>query len=168
MKKFMIAMAVAAMTISGFTASAQNTKTDTDCCAPCPNKTENCRQPENCAKKSQCPFNGLNLTDAQKINSKNCTRLKLPNARNANRQTGLQPHHAHRTPCRSQSHTHSRTVCQLSGKHCRIWPRIMEKTGQAPPCNARHLPCGFKRSMPPGSRIQITKTTSFPYRLCKR
>lgn len=24
------------------------------------------RQPENCAKKSQCPFNGLNLTDAQK------------------------------------------------------------------------------------------------------
>ena len=66
MKKFMIAMAVAAMTISGFTASAQNTKTDTDCCAPCPNKTENCRQPENCAKKSQCPFNGLNLTDAQK------------------------------------------------------------------------------------------------------
>lgn len=79
-------MAVAAMTISGFTASAQNTKTDTDCCAPCPNKTENCRQPENCAKKSQCPFNGLNLTDAKKINSKNCTRLKLPNARNANRQ----------------------------------------------------------------------------------
>ncbi len=146
MKKFMIAMAVAAMTISGFTASAQNTKTDTDCCAPCPNKTENCRQPENCAKKSQCPFNGLNLTDAQK----------------------MQPHHAHRTPCRSQSHTHSRTVCQLSGKHCRIWPRIMEKTGQAPPCNARHLPCGFRRSMPPGSRIQITKTTSFPYRLCKR
>ena len=66
MKKFMIAMAVAAMTISGFTASAQNTKTDTNCCAPCPNKTENCRQPENCAKKSQCPFNGLNLTDAQK------------------------------------------------------------------------------------------------------
>lgn len=52
MKKFMIAMAVAAMTISGFTASAQNTKTDTDCCAPCPNKTENCRQPENCAKRA--------------------------------------------------------------------------------------------------------------------
>ena len=87
-------MAVAAMTISGFTASAQNTKTDTDCCAPCPNKTENCRQPENCAKKSQCPFNGLNLTDAQKNKLK-----ELHKAEAAKRQECKQANRAAAAPC---------------------------------------------------------------------
>lgn len=79
-------MAVAAMTISGFTASAQNTKTDTDCCAPAPTRPKTAASLKIAQKRASARLTDSTSPTHKKINSKNCTRLKLPNARNANRQ----------------------------------------------------------------------------------
>lgn len=79
MKKFIVALAAVAMTAG--IANAQDTKTQ-KCDGPQACNSQQCGNPGDC-KKAYCPFDGLNLTDAQKAQIKEI-RAKQAEACKAN------------------------------------------------------------------------------------
>ena len=76
MKKKVFALALAAVSLVGFNSVAQNpsgnTCSNTETCAK--GKPE-CSPDNKCERPGRaCPFNGLNLSDAQKTNKKHLTQ----------------------------------------------------------------------------------------------
>ena len=91
MKKKILSLAIVAMSFAAFSSMAQTTTASQDNGKAC--VAEKCGKPGKCAKEA-CPFDGLNITDAQKAQlqqlntSRREARKAQAEARKADRQRG--------------------------------------------------------------------------------